>query len=82
MLIKIPWDRANHKIKLSLRLLDPDGHPIALPGIDGNPTQIGHEGEIEVGRPASYRIGQHARCRACDLCSFDAAGAWAIRVAT
>lgn len=57
MLIKIPWDRANQRIKLSLRLLDPDGHPIALPGLDGSPTQIGHEGEIEVGRPPGVATG-------------------------
>jgi hypothetical protein len=38
------------RIKLSLRLLDLNGDPIALPGLDGSPTQLGH-GEVEVGRP-------------------------------
>ena len=51
MLIKIPWDRANQRIKLSLRLLDPDGRQISLTGIDGSLIPIGHEGEIEAGRP-------------------------------
>lgn len=57
MLIKIPWDRANQKIKLSLRLLDPDGHPVTLPGLDGSATPIAHEGEIESGRPAGLASG-------------------------
>lgn len=57
MLIKIPWDRANQRIKLSLRLLDPDGHQISLSGIDGTPISIGHEGEIEAGRPAGVAPG-------------------------
>jgi len=57
MLIKIPWDRANQKISLSLRLLDPDGHPVKLPGIDGNQVPIGHEGSIEAGRPPGVAPG-------------------------
>lgn len=57
LLIKIPWDRANQRIKLSLRLLDPDGRQISLPGIDGSPTPIGHEGEIEAGRPPGVAPG-------------------------
>ena len=57
MLIKIPWDRANQKIKMSLRLLDPDGRQIRLTGIDGSQVPIGHEGEIEAGRPAGLAHG-------------------------
>lgn len=57
MLIKIPWDRANQRIKLSLRLLDSDGHQISLSGIDGTPIPIGHEREIEAGRPPGIAPG-------------------------
>lgn len=57
MLIKIPWDRANQRIKLSLRLLDPDGRQISLTGIDGSLIPIGHEGEIEAGRPPGVAPG-------------------------
>jgi hypothetical protein len=57
MLIKIPWDRANQRIKLSLRLLDPDGRQISLMGIDGSLIPIGHEGEIEAGRPPGVAAG-------------------------
>jgi hypothetical protein len=57
MLIKIPWDRANQRIKLALRLLDPDGNQISLPGSDGSLTPIGHEGEIEAGRPPGLAPG-------------------------
>lgn len=57
MLIKIPWDRANQRIKLSLRLLDPDGRQISLTGIDGSLIPIGHEGEVESGRPPGSAPG-------------------------
>jgi len=57
MLIKIPWDRANQRIKLSLRLLDPDGHQISLEGADGSIIPIGHEGEIAAGRPPGVAPG-------------------------
>ena len=31
VLMKIPWDRANQKIPMALRLLDADGKPVKLP---------------------------------------------------
>lgn len=57
MPIKIPWGRANQRIKLSLRLLDSDGHQISLSGIDGTPIPMGHECEIEAGRPPGVAPG-------------------------
>jgi hypothetical protein len=57
MLIKIPWDRANKKLPLALKLLDPDGKQVSLPALDGQPVPIGHEGAIEVGRPAGVASG-------------------------
>jgi hypothetical protein len=57
LLIKIPWDRANQRIKLALRLLDPDGRPVVLPGPDNSLVPIEHEGQIEAGRPAGLAPG-------------------------
>jgi hypothetical protein len=57
LLLKIPWDRANQRLRLELKLLDPDGHQVTLPGMDGNPLPIGHAGEIEAGRPPGVAAG-------------------------
>lgn len=57
LLIKVPWDRANQRMKLALKLLDPDGHPVQLPGGDGQLLTVGHEGEIEAGRPPGVAPG-------------------------
>ena len=56
VLMKIPWDRANHRIPMALRLLDADGRPVALPGPTG-PQVVESRGEIEVGRPAGMEPG-------------------------
>lgn len=58
-------DRLSHRssfvkgerCKLTLRLLDPDGNQISPPGSDGSLTPIGHEGEIEAGRPPGLAPG-------------------------
>jgi hypothetical protein len=51
LLMKIPWDRANQKIPMALRLLDADGRPVQLPGPMGGAQAIESRAEIEVGRP-------------------------------
>jgi len=57
VMIKVPWDRANQKIKFSLQLLNPDGQPVELQTLDGTSAPIMQEGDIEVGRPPGIAAG-------------------------
>lgn len=50
--LKVPWDRTNERIPLSLFLYDADGRQIAM---DDRP--IGLQQEFEVGRPAGVDPG-------------------------
>lgn len=56
LLIKIPWDRANQKLTLTLQLLTADGQPVVLPGATATET-VGATAELEVGRPAGIAHG-------------------------
>jgi len=56
LLIKVPWDRANEKLKLTLELRDADGGAVQLPTANGN-TPVRAQGELEVGRPAGITPG-------------------------
>ncbi|WP_148272160.1 DUF6941 family protein [Micromonospora maris] len=56
LLIKVPWDRANQKLKLSLQLRDGDGKPVEL-STDQGPASVQAEGDIEVGRPPGLAPG-------------------------
>jgi uncharacterized protein DUF6941 len=56
VLMKIPWDRANQRLPMALRLLDADGTPVSLDGPDG-PQVIESRGEVEVGRPPGLAPG-------------------------
>ncbi len=56
VLIKVPWDRANQVLPLTLQLFDADGHPVLLPSPGGLvPLRI--ESQFEVGRPAGVPEG-------------------------
>jgi len=57
MLIKIPWDRANQTLQLSLSLLDPDGKQVFLPGLNGENLRVGQDAAIEAGRPPGVAAG-------------------------
>ena len=57
VLMKIPWDRANEPITLSVKLLDADGHPAQLLTPDGVAPAPQHEGKVEVGRPPGIAPG-------------------------
>jgi hypothetical protein len=57
VLMKVPWDRANEKIKLTIELLTEDGRPVQLRGPTGEQTGLKAEAEIEVGRPAGVAHG-------------------------
>lgn len=57
VLMKIPWDRANQRLSMTLRLLDADGKPVVLASPDGDRQPIESRGDIEVGRPAGLEPG-------------------------
>ncbi|HWE92311.1 MAG TPA: hypothetical protein VG317_22790 [Pseudonocardiaceae bacterium] len=58
VLLKVPWDRTNEKIHVTLRLLDSDGHPVTLPTPQGEqPVRI--ESDVEVGRPPGVAHGSN-----------------------
>lgn len=56
-MLKVPWDRANQRIPISLFLRDSDGRQVTLPSPSGERVPVGQEGEIEVGRPAGVLHG-------------------------
>ena len=56
-LIKVPWDRANQKIAVQLRLLDEDGQPIFVESDDQGRQKLEFEAELEVGRPPGLKHG-------------------------
>lgn len=56
LLIKVPWDRANERLNLTLELRDADGGAVFLPTPNGN-AAVRAQGELEVGRPAGIAPG-------------------------
>lgn len=49
-LIEVPWDQTNRQHHFLLRLVDPDGNLVLVPGPAGDqPLMI--DGQLEVGRP-------------------------------
>lgn len=57
-LVKVPWDRANTKIPLHLKLLDSDGKPVVIATPLG-PQELSMRAELEVGRPPGVSHGSH-----------------------
>jgi len=55
-MLKIPWDRANQQIPLTLALLDSDGQQVVL-GDDNNPQPVRTAVDVEVGRPPRLAHG-------------------------
>lgn len=56
VLIKVPWDRANQKLHLTLELWTADGQPVTFNTPAGQ-TAVRAEGDIEVGRPPGIAPG-------------------------
>jgi hypothetical protein len=56
VLLKIPWDRANERLGMVMRLLDPDGRPVVVSTPDGG-QEVTMSGEIEAGRPPGVAPG-------------------------
>jgi hypothetical protein len=57
VLLKIPWDRANERLTMVLRLLDPDGRPVAVGTPEGGVQEVTMGGAIEAGRPPGVAPG-------------------------
>ncbi len=56
ILVSVPWDEANRKHRLKLRLRTADGAPFTVPGPTGSqPLEI--TTEFETGRPAGVHQG-------------------------
>ena len=54
--LDVPWDRANQRLHLRLRLIGQDGEPVTLPRPQG-PQPIEITGDAEIGRPAGLVHG-------------------------
>jgi hypothetical protein len=57
VLLKIPWDRANEPITLTVKLLDADGRHAQVVTPTGIVPAMQAEGKVEVGRPAGIAPG-------------------------
>ncbi len=57
--IRVPWDRTNTPLEVSMELVDDDGHPVLLPSApDGEPAPVmDFRTQLEVGRPAGVAPG-------------------------
>ncbi len=55
VLIKIPWDRANQKLDVSLLLYDEDGRLVSRPEL--GMEKLGMQGQVESGRPPGLKPG-------------------------
>jgi hypothetical protein len=53
-IVEVPWDLANKRHTLQLRLVDADGQPFTLP--DGSELELPPD-QFEVGRPAGVKPG-------------------------
>jgi hypothetical protein len=57
VMVKVPWDRTNQQIPLTVTLVDSDGRPVELPAPGDQTQNIKAEGIVEVGRPAGIPAG-------------------------
>jgi hypothetical protein len=55
-MLKIPWDRANERLTLTLALLDSDGQQVVL-GDPPNRQPVATQVQVEVGRPPGLAHG-------------------------
>lgn len=54
---EVPWDRANHRYRVTLELVDADGEPVMIEGPDGETAPLRLEAQLEAGRPAGLKPG-------------------------
>lgn len=58
LIIKVPWDRANVKLDVTIKLLSADGQSVSLPGPAGA-QRVEAIAELEVGRPPGIAHGSY-----------------------
>jgi hypothetical protein len=56
ILFQVPWDQANDRHSFRLELLDADGNPVVVQGLEGEQPVV-VEGGFETGRPPGLRPG-------------------------
>jgi hypothetical protein len=56
VLMKIPWDRSNVQLPITLQLFTGDGSAVDLPTEDGSVPMLG-QGVVEAGRPPGVPPG-------------------------
>jgi hypothetical protein len=56
LLFHVPWDRANTKVKFSLKLMTQDGQPVTQEGPVGS-VPVAMQAEFEIGRPPGIKPG-------------------------
>lgn len=52
VLIAVPWDRTNHRMTVSVKLVTDDGGQVEIEG-----QIVGASGQVEVGRPPGIKPG-------------------------
>lgn len=56
IMVAVPWDRANQRFRLDVKLMTDDGEPF-MTGEEGEEQEVAVNGEMEVGRPAGLKAG-------------------------
>ncbi|MFC7482156.1 DUF6941 family protein [Luedemannella flava] len=57
VLLKVPWDRANMPLPLTIQLFNQDGRAVLVTEPHGDVVPVRGDGVIEVGRPAGLALG-------------------------
>ena len=57
LLIQVPWDQSNTRHSFAVELLDADGAPVVLEGLEEEEQAVAFGGDFEVGRPPGLKPG-------------------------
>jgi hypothetical protein len=55
-IIEVPWNETNRSHAFRLELIDLDGNPVVLEGLEGS-TEVAVDGTFGIGRPSGIRAG-------------------------
>lgn len=55
-IIEVPWNETNRSHPFRLELIDLDGNPVVMEGLEGS-TEVAVNGTFEIGRPSGIRAG-------------------------
>lgn len=56
-MIRVPWDRTNQPLRLTVDLLTEDGKPVQVETPEGTQTMLHFECDVEAGRPPGTKAG-------------------------